>query len=131
MNRKSHIVTCGKCRVILQESADMPSELRLPCAYCGSQSRQFKAFMQGELRMKSKLQIKGRRGGKGKPFIELIKGDSLSTKLERWMKKVRIIDRENDWYSEIITDPDTGETIHWCEEPLSKHKGYGSAKKNT
>ena len=44
------------------------------------------------------------------------------------MKKERLIDRQNDLYEETITDPDTGEVIRNCGEPLSQHQGRGSAK---
>lgn len=44
------------------------------------------------------------------------------------MKLERIIDRENDWYEEVVTDPETGEVIHRCAERLSEHTGRGSAK---
>jgi hypothetical protein len=40
----------------------------------------------------------------------------------------RVMDRNTDWYSETVTMRDTGEVIHRCEEPLSKHQGHGSAK---
>ena len=45
------------------------------------------------------------------------------------MRLERVIDREKDSYKEIVTDPITGEVTHHCGEPLSKHQGYGSAKK--
>jgi len=41
----------------------------------------------------------------------------------------RLIDRENDWYAETVTDPETGEIVHECKEPLSEHQGHGAAKK--
>ena len=31
------------------------------------------------------------------------------------------LDRERDTYREVVTDPETGELIHHCEEPLSEH----------
>jgi hypothetical protein len=43
-------------------------------------------------------------------------------------KKERVIDREEDFYFERITDLETGEVIHHCEEPLSSHQGHGGAK---
>jgi hypothetical protein len=30
---------------------------------------------------------------------------------------------------EHIVNPNTGEVIHHCEEPLSQHQGHGSAKR--
>lgn len=44
------------------------------------------------------------------------------------MKKERLIDRDNDLYKEIVIDPVTGDVVHKCEEPLSKHFGHGSDK---
>lgn len=47
----------------------------------------------------------------------------------RWMLLTRTIDRANDWYSEKVVDPRTGEVVHQCEEPLSAHRGHGAAKR--
>jgi len=44
------------------------------------------------------------------------------------MSKSRIINKYNDKYLEKVTDPETGDVIHHCEEPLSKHFGHGSDK---
>ena len=41
----------------------------------------------------------------------------------------RDMDREGDWYSEVIRDGATGEVLHTCEEPLSNHRGHGDAKR--
>jgi hypothetical protein len=48
---------------------------------------------------------------------------------DKWMEKLRVIDKENDFYKEEVIDPSTGEVIHHCEEKLSEHFGHGSAKK--
>ena len=48
----------------------------------------------------------------------------------QWMKIHRIIDRVKGWYYEHIVDPETGNVVRHCEEPLSKHQGHGSAKKS-
>jgi len=53
-------------------------------------------------------------------------GKSQKTAL---VKRVQEIDRENDEYKESVTNAETGEIIHSCEEPLSSHTGHGSAKK--
>jgi hypothetical protein len=67
--------------------------------------------------------------GEQKPYSEGISGDDLHRKSGKWMKKERLIDREKDHYKEVVTDPQTGQVIHHCDEPLSKHTGHGSAKK--
>lgn len=47
----------------------------------------------------------------------------------RLMLKERLIDKDADYYFESVVNPETGETIHRCEEKLSEHRGRGSAKK--
>lgn len=39
------------------------------------------------------------------------------------------VDRENDRYSETVTEYETGIVIHHCNEKLSEHTGHGSAKR--
>jgi hypothetical protein len=56
--------------------------------------------------------VKAKRLGQKKPYVH----------------RQRVIDRDNDRYFEKITDYDTGEIIHYCEEPLSQHINHGSAK---
>ncbi|MFA5367682.1 MAG: hypothetical protein WC333_07380 [Dehalococcoidia bacterium] len=72
---------------------------------------------------------KAKRGGKGKPFIQGFSGSSWSRKFQKWMHLNRIIDRENDKYEELVINPETGEEIHRCEEPLSQHIGHGDDKR--
>lgn len=60
---------------------------------------------------------------------DIFAGDDLRKSDGKWMKKERIIDRDSDYYKEVVTDPSTGEVIHSTEEPLSEHFGHGSAKK--
>lgn len=38
------------------------------------------------------------------------------------------VDREADRYTERLVDGETGEVIHDVDEPLSEHRGHGSAK---
>ena len=67
-------------------------------------------------------------GGRSRPFREIRTGGSFWRKFKKWMELERIIDRENDWYEKRLTDPETGEVVYECAEPLSKHTGHGSAK---
>jgi len=70
------------------------------------------------------------KNSQGKTLAEGLSGDDLHRKSGKWMKKERLIDRANDRYKEVVTDPETGSVVHQSEEPLSQHRGYGSAKKN-
>jgi len=51
--------------------------------------------------------------------------------LDKVVHRARVIDRDNDSYFEKITDYETGEIIHHCEELLSQHQNHGSAKKRS
>ena len=76
--------------------------------------------------------IQGRdpsRRGKDKVRGEQVVGDVYAHATKKWNRKERLIDRDKDWYSEKIIDSETGEILHFCEEPLSKHQGHGSAKR--
>ena len=128
MNKVNQNVKCGNCKSALNESADLPVAKRKPCPRCGSLSRHFEVLIESKLFVTSKLRMKARRGGKGKPFIDTTKGDDIHRKTGKWMKLERIINRENDLYTEVVTDPTTGKIVYKCEEPLSQHKGHGSAK---
>jgi len=47
----------------------------------------------------------------------------------RMVIKERHWDKVSNCYFERITGIETGEVIHECEEPLTEHRGHGSAKK--
>jgi hypothetical protein len=64
----------------------------------------------------------------GKRVFERLSGDDLCQDTGRYNHKVRLIDYQNDWYRETVTDPETGRVIHHCEERLSEHRDHGSAK---
>jgi hypothetical protein len=44
--------------------------------------------------------------------------------IEQFMKRVGF----GNWYSEKVTDHETGDVIHECHEPFDKHQRHGSAK---
>ena len=121
-------VNCGSCGKKLDEDPHGPVETRKACPNCGSTSRQFQVKLSATVTLRSKLGIKARHPGEGKPFHKQVVGADLHRKSGEWMHRERIIDRENDWYSETVTDPETGGVIYKCQERLSEHQGHGSAK---
>ena len=74
--------------------------------------------------------MKARHGTKERPFYEAKSGAELHRKSGKWMNREMVVDRETDRYLEVVTDPETGEVVHRCEEPLSEHRGHGDAKKS-
>ena len=122
------IVTCGECELHLEEDPGAETTTRVPCPACGSLKRTILVTIKETINIKSKLGMKGRHASGGKPFIEQISGDDLHRDSGQWRKLNRTIDRENDHYYEVVTDPETGEILHECKEPLSEHRGHGAAK---
>ncbi len=60
--------------------------------------------------------------------VEFFDGFEWSVKYEKFVMKTVLRDKREDKYIEKVTDPDTGEILHECVEPLSKHQGHGYAK---
>jgi hypothetical protein len=75
--------------------------------------------------------MKARHSAGGRPFHEAKSGANLQRSTGRWMERDLVVDRKNDRYIERVVDPKTGEVIHVCEEPLSEHRGHGTATKKS
>lgn len=123
-------VQCAQCKTALEEDSNLSKKQRIPCPKCGSLSRSYHVTVTDEIRFHEKLGMKARHSEPGKPYFESVSGSDIHRQSGNWMKLERIIDRENDHYREVVTDPKTGKVIHYCEEPLSEHRGHGSAKKD-
>ena len=76
-----------------------------------------------------RINFKAKEKGRGRPYLEGTSGEDLYRKTGKWMLLERVIDRAKNWYREIVKDPDTGKIVLRCEEPLSQHRGHGSARK--
>lgn len=103
--------------------------LRSACPQCGCTRRLVKKPINIEPRGHVSMSAKAKTPGGRKPFLEHLSGAFLRRKTREWVQKVRRIDRGEDRYFEEVTDPETGEVIHHCDEPLSEHRGHGSAKR--
>lgn len=145
-----NLVFCGSCGLQLDEPGNLPPEQRAHCSDCGSLDRKEAVSLSGNMPAMSgglgpaptslsgnqppphsKLKSRSRHEGDGwgKAFQETITGSEYSQSLGRYVRKERIIDRENDRYRERVVDPETGEVLHEADEPLSEHQGYGSDKR--
>ncbi|MDO9538295.1 MAG: hypothetical protein Q7J68_08260 [Thermoplasmata archaeon] len=124
----SNHVSCKECGTTIEESCD--SE-RKPCPRCESMHRVFDVEIKEEIKMYDSLSSKHKnpkKTGKSKILSEGFNGYEYSHRHQKMVAKQRLIDREGDAYREIITDIETGEVIHKCEEPLSQHTSHGTAK---
>ncbi len=122
-------IRCSDCGTVILNAlpGDDPSR-REPCPNCGSNARTIPLRLESSLALRSKLGMKQKRPGCKKPILESVLGDDLFRVTNTWQTLVRVIDRLNDRYYELIRNPETGEVVRHCEEPLSQHIGRGSAK---
>ena len=121
-------VECSGCGIVLDEKPDITLEQRNPCPSCGSTTRIHNVSITETVKAWDGLGLKAKHGGTGKPYAESINVPNVQRKTGKMMILKRIIDRENDIYHEIVTDPDTGNIVHECKEPLSKHIDHGTVK---
>ena len=124
-------VQCKDCGIELDQH---PTGDRHPraCPTCGSQQRVLTIEIHDKVvrahdQMLARVQDPSKTG-KAKTPIEIFSGDDLHRKSGKWHRKERLIDRSLDRYREVVTAPETGEVIHYCDEALSQHQGYGSAR---
>jgi hypothetical protein len=124
-------VSCGECRVPLDERSDVPIEERQPCPRCGSTARYFGVHIQSTVRIDSHLDrhSKHRHQPNTKPHRQEWHGESWSPIYKRYMQRDQVVDRENNRYSKRVVDPTTGEVLREADEPLTDHTGYGAAKR--
>lgn len=99
------------------------------CTKCGSENLTRLLILSDHVDFHENVKGKSSRmPGKKKPSSEFQAGEEWSVGKQRYVSKVRKIDRENDEYYEKVSDTQMGEIIHECAEPLSQHFGHGSAK---
>ena len=98
------------------------------CASCAGVEPHANVFDMDSALAHEDSALKGQRPGEKEPFLELKAGDSLEHRTGLWRERFQRVDRDNDTYDKVVTDKETGAIIHECHEPLSKHRGRGSAK---
>lgn len=127
MSISTDTIECADCGAEVNEGGDTP-EQRIPCSQCGSTKRNYHVSVSDSVTVRDGIGVKARRSGERKPYIEDLSVPDYSRSLNKIVHRARVIDRENDRYVEKITDYESGEAIHRCEEPLSQHQGHGNAK---
>jgi hypothetical protein len=120
-------VNCNECDALLAE--EFSTEPSRPCPVCGSLARRFHVEIAETCQIDDLLGVEGREAGlsrsKGwfiRSYTRLVPQMSRGGTLA-YVK--RIFDRRADRYVETVTIHETGEIIHHCDEPLSKHQGHG------
>lgn len=100
-----------------------------PCPVCGSTIRHIKASAQSRLRpISESLEMRGRHAGERSWFVRsFIRAGVWQRARGVFATHRRHIDRDRDVYEESVVAED-GTTLYQCREPLSEHKGRGSAR---
>ncbi len=121
-------VQCSSCGKQIDDQPETILENRQSCPRCGSVARKYNVHICETVRIDATLGLKHKRKGVKKPLFESITKQDIFRDKKTLSKLTRIIDRVNDRYFEKITDLSTDEVLRECDEPLSKHRGHGSAK---
>jgi DNA-directed RNA polymerase subunit RPC12/RpoP len=133
MTEKLSMVTCGQCGKVLDEPSNVPAEERTPCPDCGSKDRHVGKRVPDGVEVRDGIRGKARSGeaGKpgGKPWLTTMSEPSWSHARQKWMHREKTENRRDNRYTEVVKDPDTGETIHEVDEPLTDHRGHGAAQR--
>jgi hypothetical protein len=119
-------ISCAECEKALDVDRNAP---RQPCPYCGATARAYTVEGLATTGPRVSVKIKGMREGatgKRKWFRETIERWSRHRDTGKDRHELRTIDREADWYEEVIKD-ENGLVVRECREPLSKHQGRGEA----
>jgi hypothetical protein len=124
----SPTVACRNCGRVL----DIAPDNREPCPACGSVQRDIRVAIKdtisvGHDSLRGKMKDRRRTGKKG-VVREFFTGADLHRGSGKWYHKDRVVDRENNRYSEKVINPEDGTAIHECDEPLDEHVCHGSAK---
>lgn len=127
MSTSTDTIECADCGTEVDGRGDTP-EQRVPCSKCGSTKRNYHVSISEAVTVRDGIGVKAKRAGEKKPYIEDLSVPDHSRSLGKVVHRARVIDRDNDRYFEKITDYESGEVIHHCEEPLSQHQGHGNAK---
>lgn len=95
----------------------------------GSTRRTANVSVVEKVQVTDHLFYKAKHRDGGKKVVRAVSGgESYYSTTGKWNVMYRLIDRANNWYHEIIKDGQTGEVVHENSEPLSEHRGHGSAK---
>ena len=120
---------CASCQAELPE--DMPGANRTPCPRCGSTVRSYSETLTDSIELHDGHRAIGKNTtlpSAKKLRFDTYSGVEHSYKYDKLVRVHRTVDKDKNWYGEKVIDPQTGETLHECEEPLSKHTGHGTAK---
>ncbi len=116
---------CSACGALIDLALDTLAS-RAACLTCGATARTMNVSLTESVTARDGIGVKAKRRGQKKPYVEDLSVPSFSVSKQKPVHHQRVIDRDNDRYTERVVDYETGEVIHECDEPLSVHTGHGS-----
>jgi len=102
----------------------------VPCSQCGDIRRTTSAAIRESVEVLSSIRIQKKSPGypsRKRIRLDHFEGWDWSRKLGSMVRKLRRVDKDADIYTEVVQERD-GTVIHECHEPLSDHRGHGSAR---
>lgn len=128
MGQESSHTQCAKCGHTFDYNETV-SENRSPCPDCGSMDRKTDVQVSDAIEILDSSGVKGLRPNKKKPYVEAsFRVRDWHHDQARWSLRTKVFNRSDDEYHEVITDLESGNVVHECHEPLSRHTGHGSAR---
>lgn len=110
-----------------------PGTVRTACPVCGSTVRRMIERVNEHLQTRPSMRAMARRPSlrsDQKRRWESYVGIERHRRSGALVRVERVVDRDSDRYVERVTDLTTGAVIHECVEPLTEHRGHGSAKRS-
>ena len=101
------------------------------CPSCGATTRSVPVQIDERIAAYDSVSTKVKRpsvSSAKKVRAETFDGVEHSHKYGKLVRKTKVIDRDADVYIEQVTDIESGEILHECVEPLTQHRGHGTAK---
>ena len=118
-------VVCSDCQT--EYDADVSTSEEKRCPKCGSIAKTITVQFEDRIEFHDQLAMKSKRDGE-KPHLKAKVGDNYDHSRGKYVHIEQTVDRDNNRYRKLVKDKETGEIIRDVDEPLSDHKGYGSAK---
>lgn len=136
VGQESNKVRCATCGQDLDGHVFGAAEVRPPCSKCDSVARELAVKISEEISGWDTVGVRGGRrryepGGRKRPYVEAVFGKrQLTVSTGHVAARTKVENRRDDLYSEVVKNVETGEILHECHEPLSEHKGHGTARHN-
>lgn len=126
-------LTCVPCGYLAIPDQDPTLALRAPeaCPACGESNFHCQVLFTESMSLRDSMAYVARGPRKGKARERILSGkvgSEFHSLTGRWHGVTRRIDPVNDTYDEVILDDEIGEAVREVHEPLTEHRGRGSAR---